>query len=128
MKEGTFVRLQSRWKSFRNPWTKDIEFLVAKNAYIEYISLEFIRIFRLRNQLYVFFWYPRTENVDVTSPCIDSASTNFSNNEMFYSGKYIYSRKQLVLHDKLGLLAKNTNPWYIDDVIRHDCSFFRDGK
>lgn len=35
VKEGSFVRLQSRWKSFRNPWTKEIECLVAKNAYIQ---------------------------------------------------------------------------------------------
>ncbi|XP_071566642.1 protein cycle isoform X1 [Temnothorax nylanderi] len=31
---GNFVRLQSEWKSFRNPWTKDIEYLIAKNSAI----------------------------------------------------------------------------------------------
>ncbi|XP_066991854.1 protein cycle isoform X2 [Anabrus simplex] len=31
-KEGSFVSLQSEWKSFRNPWTKEIENLVAKNS------------------------------------------------------------------------------------------------
>ncbi|XP_054274437.1 protein cycle isoform X2 [Macrosteles quadrilineatus] len=30
-KEGSFVRLQSEWKAFRNPWTKDVEYLIAKN-------------------------------------------------------------------------------------------------
>ncbi|XP_046464311.1 aryl hydrocarbon receptor nuclear translocator-like protein 1 isoform X1 [Daphnia pulex] len=62
VKEGTFVRLQSRWKSFRNPWTKDIEFLVAKNSYIE------------------------AECSDVANSCMDSSSVNFSNSDMFYQG------------------------------------------
>nr|ARM65423.1 cycle C variant [Acyrthosiphon pisum] len=30
-KNKTFVNLRSSWKSFRNPWTKDIEFIVANN-------------------------------------------------------------------------------------------------
>ncbi|XP_065079375.1 protein cycle isoform X2 [Ochlerotatus camptorhynchus] len=33
-KEYGFVRLQSEWKSFRNPWTKEIEYLIAKNNVI----------------------------------------------------------------------------------------------
>ncbi|XP_050097384.1 protein cycle isoform X2 [Anopheles aquasalis] len=33
-KDSGFVRLQSEWKSFRNPWTKDIEYLIAKNNVI----------------------------------------------------------------------------------------------
>ncbi|XP_075228552.1 basic helix-loop-helix ARNT-like protein cyc isoform X2 [Lycorma delicatula] len=33
-KEGEFVQLQSEWKSFRNPWTKDVEYLVAKNMLV----------------------------------------------------------------------------------------------
>ncbi|XP_059614097.1 protein cycle isoform X2 [Phlebotomus argentipes] len=33
-KDGSFVRLQSEWKSFRNPWTKDVEYLIAKNSVI----------------------------------------------------------------------------------------------
>ncbi|KAK0088172.1 hypothetical protein PV326_004926 [Microctonus aethiopoides] len=32
MKGASFVRLQSEWKSFKNPWTKDIEYLIAKNS------------------------------------------------------------------------------------------------
>ncbi|XP_043504504.1 protein cycle [Polistes fuscatus] len=31
-KSSNFVRLQSEWKSFKNPWTKDIEYLIAKNS------------------------------------------------------------------------------------------------
>ncbi|OAD53726.1 Aryl hydrocarbon receptor nuclear translocator-like protein 1 [Eufriesea mexicana] len=31
-KGASFVKLQSEWKSFRNPWTKDIEYLIAKNS------------------------------------------------------------------------------------------------
>ncbi|XP_017889557.1 aryl hydrocarbon receptor nuclear translocator-like protein 1 isoform X2 [Ceratina calcarata] len=31
-KGANFVKLQSEWKSFRNPWTKDIEYLIAKNS------------------------------------------------------------------------------------------------
>ena len=30
-KDGSFVRLESKWKQFRNPWTKDIEYLISKN-------------------------------------------------------------------------------------------------
>ncbi|XP_046750946.1 aryl hydrocarbon receptor nuclear translocator-like protein 1 isoform X2 [Diprion similis] len=33
-KEATFVRMQSEFKSFRNPWTKDVESLIAKNSAI----------------------------------------------------------------------------------------------
>nr|CAD7427396.1 unnamed protein product [Timema monikensis] len=33
-KEGCYIRLQSEWKSFRNPWTKDVEYLVAKNSLV----------------------------------------------------------------------------------------------
>lgn len=30
-KDGAFARVQSEWRGFRNPWTKDIEYLIAKN-------------------------------------------------------------------------------------------------
>lgn len=33
-KDRGFVLLQSEWKSFKNPWTKDIEYLIAKNSLI----------------------------------------------------------------------------------------------
>lgn len=33
-KERGYVRLQSEWKAFINPWTKDFEYLVAKNSLI----------------------------------------------------------------------------------------------
>lgn len=33
-KENDFVRLQSEWKSFKNPWTKEVEYLIAKNSVI----------------------------------------------------------------------------------------------
>ncbi|KAF7397507.1 hypothetical protein HZH68_008729 [Vespula germanica] len=35
-KGSNFVRLQSEWKSFKNPWTKDIEYLIAKNSTVYY--------------------------------------------------------------------------------------------
>lgn len=31
-KSNSFVRLQSEWKSLKNPWTKDIDYFMAKNA------------------------------------------------------------------------------------------------
>merc|ERR1719334_2282412 len=30
-KDGKFVKLESKWKQFRNPWTKEIEYLIYKN-------------------------------------------------------------------------------------------------
>lgn len=33
-KSGGFVRLQTEWKAFKNPWTKEIEYLIAKNNLI----------------------------------------------------------------------------------------------
>lgn len=33
-KDGGFVKLQSEWKSFKNPWTKEIEYLIAKNTLV----------------------------------------------------------------------------------------------
>ena len=30
-KDGSFVKLESKWKQFRNPWTKDIEYLISKS-------------------------------------------------------------------------------------------------
>jgi len=31
-KDGSFVKLESKWKQFRNPWTKEIEYLISKNV------------------------------------------------------------------------------------------------
>ncbi|KAG8224686.1 hypothetical protein J437_LFUL003801 [Ladona fulva] len=42
-KDGSYVPLQSEWRSFRNPWTKEVEYLVAKNTVIfrsEYRGVE----------------------------------------------------------------------------------------
>lgn len=36
-KDKTYVHLRSEWKSFRNPWTKDIEFIVANNILTKYV-------------------------------------------------------------------------------------------
>lgn len=33
-KHNGFINVQSEWKSFKNPWTKDVEFLIAKNSVI----------------------------------------------------------------------------------------------
>lgn len=33
-KHNGFINVQSEWKSFKNPWTKDVEFLVATNNVI----------------------------------------------------------------------------------------------
>lgn len=33
-KHNNLVRIQSEWKTFKNPWTKEIEFLAAKNYVI----------------------------------------------------------------------------------------------
>ena len=30
-KDGKFVKLESKWKQFRNPWTKEIEYLICKD-------------------------------------------------------------------------------------------------
>lgn len=33
-KNNGFINVQSEWKSFKNPWTRDVEFLIAKNNVI----------------------------------------------------------------------------------------------
>jgi aryl hydrocarbon receptor nuclear translocator-like protein 1 len=33
-KHSGFIPVQSEWKAFKNPWTKDVEFLIAKNNVI----------------------------------------------------------------------------------------------
>lgn len=33
-KDGKFVRLESKWKQFRNPWTKEIEYIICKNSMV----------------------------------------------------------------------------------------------
>lgn len=33
-KENGFLRLQSEWKAFKNPWTKETEYMIAKNTVI----------------------------------------------------------------------------------------------
>nr|AFV39705.1 Bmal1a [Pacifastacus leniusculus] len=33
-KEGSFVRLQSNWWTFKNPWTKEIEYIISKNSVV----------------------------------------------------------------------------------------------
>lgn len=33
-KDNEYIRLQTAWKSFKNPWTKDVEYLIAKNSVI----------------------------------------------------------------------------------------------
>jgi aryl hydrocarbon receptor nuclear translocator-like protein 1 len=45
-KHSGFINVQSEWKSFKNPWTKDVEFLIAKNNVI----LSDIRNFDTGNQ------------------------------------------------------------------------------
>ena len=30
-KDGSFLRMKSNWKAFMNPWTKDIEYIIADN-------------------------------------------------------------------------------------------------
>lgn len=31
VKNGGFIRIQSEWKAFKNPWTKETENFIAKN-------------------------------------------------------------------------------------------------
>ncbi|XP_017773829.1 PREDICTED: protein cycle isoform X2 [Nicrophorus vespilloides] len=33
-KDGSFIKLQSEWKPFKNPWTKEVEYLISKNNLI----------------------------------------------------------------------------------------------
>lgn len=30
-RDGVFVDVQSEWRAFKNPWTKEIEYLISKN-------------------------------------------------------------------------------------------------
>ena len=33
-RDASYVKLHAVWKAFRNPWTKETEYLVAKNTLI----------------------------------------------------------------------------------------------
>lgn len=33
-KHGSYVVLKSQWSSFRNPWTKEVEFIVSSNQLV----------------------------------------------------------------------------------------------
>lgn len=45
-KENGFINVQSEWKAFKNPWTKEVEYLIAKNNVI----LSDLRNFDSNNQ------------------------------------------------------------------------------
>ncbi|KAK9880934.1 hypothetical protein WA026_013267 [Henosepilachna vigintioctopunctata] len=52
-KDGDFVNIQSEWRPFKNPWTKEVEYLISKNNLIidlERVENDETRIERL-NQL-----------------------------------------------------------------------------
>lgn len=34
LKDGGYIRLQSDWRPFKNPWTKDLEYIIAKNSVV----------------------------------------------------------------------------------------------
>lgn len=36
-RNGNCVRLQSSLTAFRNPWTRDIEYIIAKNTFAPYV-------------------------------------------------------------------------------------------
>ncbi|KAG1941306.1 aryl hydrocarbon receptor nuclear translocator-like protein [Pimephales promelas] len=40
IKDGSFITLRSRWFSFMNPWTKEVEYIVSTNTVVSGSSLE----------------------------------------------------------------------------------------
>ncbi|RXG73214.1 Aryl hydrocarbon receptor nuclear translocator-like protein 1 [Armadillidium vulgare] len=37
-KDGSFLNLKSSWKIFRNPWTKDVEYIISSNCLLFYLK------------------------------------------------------------------------------------------
>nr|XP_023015245.1 protein cycle isoform X1 [Leptinotarsa decemlineata] len=52
-KSGGFIKLQSEWKSFKNPWTKEIENIISKNNLVlsDFQTVESSRHDRIRENL-----------------------------------------------------------------------------
>ncbi|KAG5889664.1 hypothetical protein JTB14_007804 [Gonioctena quinquepunctata] len=52
-KSGSFIKLQSEWRSFKNPWTKEIENIIARNNLIlsDFLTVESTRHDRIRENL-----------------------------------------------------------------------------
>lgn len=93
-KDGGFVRLQSEWKSFKNPWTKDIEYLIAKNSLILYELLPQSTNFLLKNSRF------RTDfrTVESSAARPDGLQENFDFFTQSKSPVFLFSFATLNLH------------------------------